>query len=225
MKKLDVVGVGMTSQRTRDRLVKRLRLEGIKNEAVLEVMRHVPRHLFVDTALASRAYEDSALPIAYGQTISQPWVVARMTELLLEPCVRGFVPEKILEVGTGSGYQVAVLAGLVNEVYTVEIIKPLYQQTQQLLQDLGYTNIHSYLADGHWGWSEAAPYDAIIVTAAPEQVPETLLQQLKVGGHLVIPVGTQYRAQSLQRITRVTKDNYNTESLNAVQFVPLTGNK
>ena len=218
MKMLDVNGIGMTSQRTRNRLVNRLRASGIQNEKVLEVIRQIPRHLFVDEALASRSYEDTALPIGYSQTISQPWVVARMTELLLKEKQ----PEKVLEIGTGSGYQAAVLARLVTQLYTIEIIEPLYQQTRQLLQQLNYQNIQAYLSDGRWGREENAPYDAIIVTAAPEKIPQPLLQQLAIGGQLLIPVGCQYQAQYLQQIIRQSKHGYTTKNLDQVQFVPLT---
>jgi len=215
---LDIQGIGMTSQRTRDRLVHRLWGQGIRSEAVLQVMRRVPRHLFVDEALASRSYEDTALPIGHGQTISQPYIVARMTELLLEGDAP---PRKVLEVGTGSGYQAAVLAALVDEVFTVERVEPLYRATCARLQELGYKNIHATLSDGSWGLAGQAPFDAIIATAAPEVVPPALLEQLAVGGKLVIPTGRQGQAQRLQVITRTGVSEYAALGYDAVQFVPM----
>lgn len=217
-RQLDVNGIGMTSQRTRNRLVERLREKGIRNEEVLYVMSKVPRHLFVDEAMATRSYEDTALPIGYGQTISQPYIVARMTELLLEG---ENPPQKMLEVGTGSGYQAAVLAPLVKEVFTVERIEPLYRVTRDLLHDLGYRNIRTYLSDGSWGLEREAPFDAIIVTAAPETVPAALLKQLAIGGKLVIPTGGQGKTQVLQVISRLGDDEYLTKDYESVQFVPL----
>ncbi len=217
-RELDVQGIGMTSQRTRNRLVERLQERGIRNKDVLFVMSRVPRHLFMDEALATRSYEDTALPIGHGQTISQPYIVARMTELLLEGITP---PQKVLEVGTGSGYQAAILAPLVKEVFTVERLEPLYQTTRDLLHDLGYRNIHTYLSDGSWGLEREAPFDAIIVTAAPEAVPPALLEQLAIGGKLVIPTGRQGQAQVLQVITRDGEAAYSTEDHELVQFVPL----
>lgn len=217
-RKLDVEGIGMTSQRTRNRLVERLQEKGIRNRDVLYVISRTPRHLFVDEALATRSYEDTALPIGHGQTISQPYIVARMTELLLEG---GNPPRKVLEVGTGSGYQAAILAPLVGEVFTVERIEPLYKQTRELLYQLGYRNIHTYLSDGTWGLEREAPFDAIIATAAPEEVPQALLEQLAIGGKLIIPVGAQDGAQVLQLITRKTETAYDTTRHEAVQFVPM----
>jgi len=216
IKKLDIEGRGMTSQRTRDRLIQRLRDRGIQDEGVLAVMRRVPRHLFVDEALASRSYEDTALPIGHGQTISQPYIVARMTELLL----KGINPENVLEVGTGSGYQAAVLGGLVKKLHTVEVIPELYRNARDLLYQLGYRNIYAHQSDGSWGWAQEAPFDAIIATAAPEKVPETLLQQLKVGGVMVIPVGGQNQTQQLQCIYRLDEEEYRTDKHESVQFVP-----
>lgn len=217
-RKLDVEGIGMTSQRTRNRLIERLRDSGIRNEAVLQVMSRTPRHLFVDEALASRSYEDTALPIGHGQTISQPYIVARMTELLLEGDTP---PRKVLEVGTGSGYQAAVLAPLVDKVLTVERIEPLYRATRELLWALGYRNVQTYLSDGSWGLAREAPFDAIIATAAPEDVPPALLEQLAIGGKLVIPVGKQGGVQILQVITRQSETDYITRNHEAVQFVPM----
>ncbi|WP_020396742.1 protein-L-isoaspartate(D-aspartate) O-methyltransferase [Thiolinea disciformis] len=216
-RKLDVQGIGMTSQRTRDRLVAALRERGISNEKVLEVIRKTPRHLFVDEALASRSYEDVALPIGHGQTISQPFIVARMTELLLaseRPL------EKVLEVGTGSGYQAAILGALIPKVFTVERIEALFRPTRDLLWALGYRTIRPSLSDGSWGLKHEAPFDAIIVTAAPEEVPPALLEQLAVGAHLVIPTGKQGAMQFLQVITRTTESSYRTETYDPVQFVP-----
>ncbi|RVU84881.1 protein-L-isoaspartate(D-aspartate) O-methyltransferase [Leucothrix sargassi] len=217
MPELDIRGIGMTSQRTRDRLIAQLREMGIKNEEVLRVMRYIPRHLFVDQALASRSYENSSLPIGHSQTISQPYIVAKMTELLLSDSV----PEKVLEVGTGSGYQAAVLGGLVRELHTVERITPLHRAARDLLYQLGYRNVRTHLADGSWGWEQSAPYDAIMVTAAPEQVPEALKQQLTVGGRLVIPVGGEDGKQVLQLIRRESEERFIVENKEAVVFVPL----
>ena len=217
-KELDIQGRGMTSQRTRNRLVTRLQQQGIANQKVLSTLQVVPRHLFVDEALSSRAYEDSSLPIGYGQTISQPYIVARMTELILAEQH----PENVLEVGTGSGYQAAVLGALVKKLHSIEILPQLYQNAKTLLDALGYRNIHLHQSDGSWGWKIAAPYDAIIATAAPEKVPTSLLQQLKVGGTLVIPIGQQGHPQSLQSIKRLSKTEYQTTLHESVQFVPFT---
>ena len=208
-------GIGMTSARTRDRLVQRLRDQGIRNEAVLEQIRNVPRHLFVDEALASRAYEDTALPIGLGQTISQPYVVARMTEALLD----GFEGEKVLEVGTGCGYQTAVLAPLVKNIWTIERIPELLRRAKQRLRELDIYNVQFKPGDGWEGWPKYAPYDGIIVTAAPDVVPEKLLQQLAPGGRLIIPVGPQ----GVQDLVMLTKrgDHFEQVSLGAVTFVPL----
>ncbi|WP_028488336.1 protein-L-isoaspartate(D-aspartate) O-methyltransferase [Thiothrix lacustris] len=217
-RKLDTQGIGMTSQRTRNRLVERLRAAGITHETLLFVMSRTPRHLFVDEALASRAYEDTALPIGYGQTISQPYIVAYMTELLM---MGDSPPRKVLEVGTGSGYQAAVLSPLVDKVFTVERIEPLFHATRELLYTLGYRNIHTYLSNGSDGLVKEAPFDAIIVTAAPEKIPPALLEQLALGGRLIIPVGKQGLMQVLQIITRKSAENYITVEYEAVQFVPM----
>lgn len=206
----------MTSQRTRDRLIQRLREKGIRDNRVLEAMRMLPRHLFVDEALATRAYEDDALPIGHKQTISQPYIVARMTEALLADGV----PKKVLEIGTGSGYQAALLAHLVEQVYTVERIEPLYQQARKLLMKLGLRNVRCKLSDGTWGWESYAPYDAIIVTAAAPEIPQSLIQQLAIGGRLIIPVGAQHEAQQLLTLVR-TKDGVEQHKLEDVVFVPL----
>lgn len=207
-------GIGMTSQRTRDRLIMRLREEGIRNPEVLDVIGKTPRHLFVDEALASRAYEDTALPIGYNQTISQPYIVAAMTQLIIAGN-----PGKVLEVGTGSGYQAVVLAQLVPKVYTVERIEPLVAQARQRFRQLGLRNIRAGHSDGTVGWPDFAPYDAIIVTAAAETIPQALLEQLTANGRLVIPVGGRER-QRLSLITRYN-DEYEREDLDPVIFVPL----
>ena len=208
-------GIGMTSARTRERLIARLREQGITNEAVLERIRSVPRHLFVDEALSSRAYEDTALPIGHGQTISQPYIVARMTQSLLEgPALR-----KVLEVGTGCGYQTAVLAPLVVTLYSIERIAALQQRARKVLKDLRIGNAHMRHGDGFEGWPPFAPFDGIIVAAAAHTVPPALLEQLADGGRLVIPVGPD-REQQLLRITR-RGEKYEREVLGPVTFVPL----
>jgi len=209
-------GIGMTSQRTRDRLVQRLRCEGIVNPAVLEAIRATPRHLFVDEALASRAYEDTALPIGCGQTISQPYIVARMTELLLE-----VEPRKVLEVGTGSGYQAAILSSLVDKVYSTERIETLASQARQRFRKLEYRNVRVQHSDGIWGWPQFEPFDAIIVTAGGEEIPKPLLEQLAVGGRLVMPLGGRTQ-QTLVTVTR-TPTVYERVDLDPVIFVPLIG--
>lgn len=206
----------MTSQRTRDRLISRLRDRGIRNRQVLQALRVTPRHLFVDEALASRAYEDMALPIGHRQTISQPYVVACMTEAVL----RGGIPEKVLEVGTGSGYQAAVLSGLVEKVYTVERIEALYQQARKRAMQLGLRNIRFKLSDGAWGWESYAPYDAVVVTAASDEIPSALIDQLSDGGRLVIPVGQPSGAQDLLLLHK-NGDQVEQENLGSVSFVPL----
>ena len=211
----NIEGIGMTSRRTRDRLVQRLRDNGIRNEAVLEQIRNVPRHLFVDEALASRAYEDTALPIGLGQTISQPWVVARMTEALLD----GFEGETVLEIGTGCGYQTAVLAPLVKKIYTVERIRELMLKARQRLYDLDIYNVQFRPGDGWEGWPKYAPYDGIIVAAAADELPEKLLQQLAPGARMIIPVG-RAGYQDLLQVTR-QDDHFEEVSLGAVSLVPL----
>jgi len=220
MNELRHQGIGMTSQRTRDRLIDRLREKNIHNESVLEVMRSTPRHIFVDEAMATRAYEDTALPIGLGQTISQPYIVARMTEALLE----GGPLDKVLEIGTGSGYQTALLSRLVKRVYSVERIEALQQQARQRFQELGLRNIRLKYSDGNWGWDDYAPYDGIIVTAAPAKVPKPLFDQLKVGGRLVIPVGEQEDSQHLLIVTR-TEEGFDSKTLDLVSFVPLLGGR
>ncbi len=210
-------GIGMTSQRTRERLVARLREQGIADEAVLEAIRQTPRHLFVDEALASRSYEDTALPIGYGQTISQPYTVARMTAAIL----RAGPASRVLEIGTGSGYQSAVLARLVDEVYSIERIADLLDRTRRLFYTLRLSNVHLRHADGLEGWRDKAPFDAIIATAAPREIPRALLDQLAEGGRLVIPVGERGR-QTLHLITRQGGE-FEQEALEAVSFVPMLG--
>jgi protein-L-isoaspartate(D-aspartate) O-methyltransferase len=210
-------GLGMTSQRARDRLIERLRTHGVVDSAVLEAIRTVPRHLFIDEALASRAYEDTALPIGQGQTISQPFVVARMTELVLA----GRRPARVLEVGTGSGYQAAILATLVAQVYTVERIEELLRLARRRFRKLGLDNIRSRHDDGRLGWPEEAPFDAIVVTAAGPEVEPALLAQLAPGGVLVAPVGLP-GAQRLLRITRGAEGLVE-EAFDSVTFVPLLG--
>ncbi len=204
----------MTSLRTRERLIQRLQEQGIRNEPVLQAILNTPRHIFVDEALASRAYEDTALPIGYNQTISQPYIVARMTEALLSSGSMN----KVLEVGTGSGYQTAVLAGLVAEVYSIERIEPLLRLAKKRLQTLGITNVQLKLSDGSWGWAEHAPYDGIIVTAAAAEIPQALLEQLAGNGQMVVPVG-----QALQELLSVKRQAGETmiERLELVNFVPL----
>ena len=205
----------MTSRRTRDRLIARLRDMGIDDERVLQAIKKVPRHLFIEEALASRAYEDTALPIGYGQTISQPYVVALMTQALFAERQLA----KILEVGSGSGYQTAILATLAAQVYSVERIGALLQTARRRLVTLGYRNVSCKLSDGNQGWPEHAPYDGILVTAAPAEVPETLVTQLAVGGRMVIPVGG-VDIQELWLI-RNTGTGTSRTHLEDVNFVPL----
>jgi protein-L-isoaspartate(D-aspartate) O-methyltransferase len=214
VKRVDLNGIGMTSQRTRERLIQRLVEQGISNPTVLDIIRTTPRHLFLDEAMAHRAYEDVALPIGFQQTLSQPYIVARMTELLLAAGPR----RRVLEIGTGSGYQTAILARLVDEVYSVERIKPLQQKARQRLRQLKLRNVHMNHADGGMGWEERGPFDGILATAAPERIPVGLLQQLAPDGRLIIPVGTD--AQHLQVVTR-THEGFETEIVEAVNFVPL----
>lgn len=219
MNSTDLSGIGMTSQRTRERLIQRLQEQGINNQKVLDVIRMLPRHIFLDEALSHRAYEDTALPIGYSQTISQPYIVALMTELLLSRGPR----QKVLEVGTGSGYQAAILAQLVPQVYTVERIKPLLVKARERFRRLGLRNIVSGHCDGSIGWSQYAPYDGIVSTAAPARVPEELLHQLAPDGLLIIPVGPE-GDQQLTLIQRVgDSDKFSEEAVTRVRFVPLLG--
>jgi protein-L-isoaspartate(D-aspartate) O-methyltransferase len=209
-------GIGMTSQRTRERMLARLREQGIRDEVTLAAMGVVPRHIFVDEALSSRAYEDVALPIGFGQTISQPYIVARMTEIL-----RSSKPlNKVLEIGTGCGYQTAILSKLAKEVYSAERIRPLLLKARGHLRELRLSNIKLKHADGTMGLPECAPYDGIMVTAASGHIPENLLDQLAIGGRMVIPVGID--EQTLFLIER-TKTEYRQTKLEAVKFVPLLG--
>ena len=208
-------GIGMTSQGTRDRLVQRLRQDGIKDERVLKAITQVPRHEFVDEALSSRAYENTALPIGQSQTISQPWIVARMTEALLD----GGTPQKILEVGTGSGYQAAILAHLVPTVFTVERIDELLKLARRRFHNMRLNNIYLRYADGHLGWPSQAPFDGIIVTAAAHLVPEELLEQLAIGGVLVIPVEKDGQQRLLA--VRRTEEGFEESDLGGVIFVPM----
>jgi len=208
-------GIGMTSKRTRDRLIARLREQGVRHEAVLEVMAETPRHLFIDEALSHKAYEDTALPIGFNQTISQPYIVAKMTELLLAQGAR----DRVLEVGTGSGYQTAVLALLCQQVFSVERILPLQQRAAERLAVLQFNNVELYHTDGGMGLPKKGPFDAIMVTAAPETVPEELKLQLAIGGVMVIPVGGD--EQRLMRIERRSQTGFDTQIVESVRFVPL----
>ena len=209
-------GIGMTSQRTRERMLARLREQGVRDEVVLAAMNTIPRHIFLDEALSIRAYEDVSLPIGFGQTISQPYIVARMTEILRD----GRALNKVLEIGTGCGYQTAVLASVAKEVYSVERIRPLLFKARDHLRKLRMSNIKLQHADGTMGLPELAPFDGIMVTAAASHVPQELLDQLAVGGRMVIPVGTD--EQTLYLIERTAKD-YKKTKLEAVKFVPLLG--
>ena len=212
-------GIGMTSKRTRERLVSRLREKGIHNEKVLNVMGNTPRHIFVDEALATRAYEDTALPIGFGQTISQPYIVARMTEALFANVAETGPLKKVLEIGTGSGYQTAILAQMAEQVYSVERIKDLQFKARARLRDLRLNNVRYKHDDGTWGWPEQGLFDGIIVTAAPVEIPEQLLRQLAIGGRMLIPSGDDGK-QLLRLITR-NEEEYVEELLDGVAFVPL----
>jgi len=202
----------------RQGLVDKLRKKGIKNERVLDAINHVPRHVFIDTALEDRAYKDSALPIGMGQTISQPYTVARQTELL-----EVFPGEKVLEIGTGSGYQAAILSELGAKVYSVERHKKLYEKAQDVLRELGYS-IQMKLGDGTLGWSAYGPYDAIVVTAGAPVLPEDLVQQLNVNGRLVVPVGND-KKQEMIRVLKVRENEFEQERYRDFKFVPLVGEK
>jgi protein-L-isoaspartate(D-aspartate) O-methyltransferase len=210
-------GIGMTSLRTRDRMLVRLREQGIKDEVVLSAIGSTPRHIFVDEALSIRAYEDVSLPIGFGQTISQPYIVARMSEILRN----GKPLDKVLEIGTGCGYQTAVLSKLAKEVYSVERIRPLVMKARGHLRELKCVNVKLGHADGNIGIAEYAPFDGIIVTAAASHMPQDLLDQLAVGGRLVIPVGTD--EQILYLVERHTQKDYRHTKLEPVKFVPLLG--
>lgn len=210
-------GIGMTSQRTRDRMLSRLREQGIKDEVVLSAISNTPRHIFVDEALSIRAYEDVSLPIGFGQTISQPYIVARMSELLRN----GKPLEKILEIGTGCGYQTAVLSKLATEVYSVERIRPLVMKARGHLRELKCINVKLAHADGNIGLAELAPFDGIMVTAAASHIPQELLNQLAIHGRLIIPVGTD--EQILYLVERKSATDYKHTKLEPVKFVPLLG--
>ncbi len=220
MTPLQLQGIGMTSQRTRDRLVGRLIEQGIRNPEVLAVMAETPRHIFVDEALSHRAYEDTALPIGFAQTISRPYIVAKMTELLLNSGPL----HSVLEIGTGCGYQTLVLSQLAQRIYSVERIEGLQKKARQRLSLLRVNNVRFKHADGNWGWPQEGPYDAILSAAAPETIPQQLTQQLNIGGRLIMPVGVG-DDQQLTLVTR-TEDGYKKEILEAVKFVPmLSGTK
>ena len=208
-------GVGMTSQRTRDRMVARLAEQGIVDQRVLDVMAYEPRHLFLDEALAHRAYEDTALPIGHGQTLSQPWIVARMTELVIQEA-----PRRVLEVGTGSGYQTLILARLVAELWSLERINDLQGRAAERLRLLQAHNVRLRLADGGHGWPEAAPFDVILLTACASELPEGLLSQLGEGGVMILPLAGAQGAQWLTRVRR-TGNQYEVRRLERVRFVPL----
>ncbi|MGR8999549.1 MAG: protein-L-isoaspartate(D-aspartate) O-methyltransferase [Gammaproteobacteria bacterium] len=213
-------GIGMTSLRTRERMIKRLSEQGIYNNKVLEIMRDTPRHIFMDEALASRAYEDTSLPIGFNQTISQPYIVAKMTELLLG--VAGHLG-KVLEIGTGCGYQTAILAQLVDHVYSVERILPLQKKAKSNLWNLKLKNISFLYSDGGLGWPDYAPFDGILASAAPAEIPPELLQQLAIGGVMVIPIGKSGN-QCLHRVTR-NESGYHIEQMESVTFVPFLSGK
>ncbi len=218
LSRAQIEGIGMTSQRTRNRLVARLRERGISDQRVLAAIARTPRHLFVDEAMAHRAYEDTALPIGYGQTISQPYVVALMTQLMLG----GGRPQRVLDVGTGSGYQAAILGQLAERVFSVERIGDLLGLAGERFAALGYDNIEARHSDGGWGWPEQAPFDGILVAAAAEELPPSLCEQLAEGGRMVIPVGGQRAAQSLLLVTR-DADGLHSEVVELVRFVPFLG--
>ncbi|MDP1932205.1 MAG: protein-L-isoaspartate(D-aspartate) O-methyltransferase [Gammaproteobacteria bacterium] len=211
----------MTSQRTRERLVGRLIEQGISDWTVLDVIRSTPRHIFLEEALAHRAYEDVALPIGYNQTISQPYIVAKMTEAVLRnhPALVHGKLGTVLEIGTGCGYQTSIIAPLAQKVYSVERIKPLLEKARKNIKLLGLNNVQFKHDDGSLGWKEKGPFDAIIAAAAPQQVPQELLAQMAEGGRLIIPIGGE-DAQELRLITR-TGNDYHTEVVAAVRFVPL----
>ncbi|MGB4811756.1 MAG: protein-L-isoaspartate(D-aspartate) O-methyltransferase [Methylophilaceae bacterium] len=207
----------MTSQRTRDRMLARLREQGIKDEIVLTAIAGIPRHIFVDEALSIRAYEDVALPIGFGQTISQPYIVARMSEIIRN----GKPLQKVLEIGTGCGYQTAVLAKIAKEVYSVERIRPLVMKARGHLRELKSSNVKLGHSDGSMGLTEHAPFDAVLVTAAASHIPQDLLDQLAIGGRLVIPVGVD--EQVLTLVERQSETDYRHTKLEPVKFVPLLG--
>ncbi|WP_097460273.1 protein-L-isoaspartate(D-aspartate) O-methyltransferase [Mangrovitalea sediminis] len=208
-------GIGMTSRRTRQRLIQRLQESGIRDQRVLDVIMQTPRHIFLDEALSHRAYEDTALPIGYNQTLSQPYIVARMTELMM-----AHQPRRVLEIGTGSGYQTAVLAQLATHVYSLERIKPLQDRARDRLAQLRLSNVSLRHADGGVGWPEAAPFEGILITAAPTELPRGLMSQLADGGVMILPLGDQQ--QTLTRVTR-RGDDFSVDAVEPVRFVPLLG--
>lgn len=209
----ELQGIGMTSRRTRSRMVQRLRESGISDDRVLAIMEEVPRHIFLDEALSHRAYEDTSLPIGHSQTLSQPYIVARMTEVLMR-----HKPGSVLELGTGSGYQTAILARLVREVYSVERIKALQERARERLRTLGLRNVRLRHADGGIGWPEQGPFDAIMVTAAPRELPRDLMMQLAEGGVIIAPVGEE-RQVLVQAVRR--GDDFDVKEIEPVRFVPL----
>ena len=221
----DVAGIGMTSERTRARMVERLRKQGIGNEQVLAAMGAVPRHLFVDDAIAHRAYEDTSLPINFGQTISRPFVVAKMIEELM----RGRPLGKVLEIGTGCGYQAAVLAQIAQDVFSIERIRDLHERARANLRALRLRNLRLVHGDGHLGLEQAAPYDSIVVSAAATQAPQALLQQLAPGGRMILPLrdGGAGSGGATQRLVLFERGahGYRETSLEAVRFVPLQNGK
>lgn len=221
MTTMNLAGIGMTSQRTRERLVGRLLEQGIKHWGVLDVVRSTPRHIFLDEALSHRAYEDVSLPIGYNQTISQPYIVAKMTEAVLDnhPALEQGKLNNVLEIGTGCGYQTAIIAPLARKVYSVERIKPLLEKARKNIRLLNLNNVQFKHDDGSLGWKEKGPFDAIIAAAAPQRVPEELLAQLADGGRLIIPIGGE-DTQELRLITR-QGDEFHTQIIATVRFVPL----
>lgn len=214
MNALQLNGIGMTSLRTRERMIKRLQEQGITDARVLEAIKETPRHIFLDEALSHRAYEDSSLPIGHNQTLSQPYIVARMTEILLAAGPLN----RVLEIGTGSGYQTVVLAQLVDKLYSVERIRPLQEKARQRIKLLGLKNVQLKHADGGFGWPEQGPFDGILSAAAPSSIPQDLLNQLAIGGRLVIPVGDD--EQSLHLVIR-TEEGFDTKVIEPVKFVPM----
>lgn len=208
-------GVGMTSQRTRDRMVARLARQGIVDERVLRVMAAEPRHFFLDEALAHRAYEDTSLPIGHGQTLSQPWMVARMTELVMKEA-----PGRVLEIGTGSGYQTLILSRLVPELWSVERINALHHRAAKRLRLLQAHNARLRLADGGHGWQEAAPFDVVLLTACAHELPEVLISQLTEEGVMILPLADPNGEQWLTRVQR-TGSQHDVQRLERVRFVPL----
>ncbi|MBV1910221.1 MAG: protein-L-isoaspartate(D-aspartate) O-methyltransferase [Kangiellaceae bacterium] len=216
MNKHNLAGIGMTSQRTRTRLVNRLRDKGIKEESVLSAIESTPRHIFIDEAMAHRAYEDTALPIGMGQTISQPYIVARMTEILVDSGIMG----SVLEIGTGCGYQTSILSQVSFQVYTIERIRVLQKRAIERFKALELNNVTHKHGDGFKGWQQYAPFDAIIVTAAPDNVPPALVEQLAIGGRMVIPVTQPSSNQELLLLEK-TEDGMTQISVESVKFVPL----